>query len=130
MTRRQRPNGTLSVDTELAWRAIDVMSLDLGKVVGDVIEKVDLMGADRVEERLACGSCEHLAVRLCVVGCRRHSAQIRTAFDGLDGDTSELAIGHRDAVAHHCRAHRLNVIRTDLVTEASRSAMDHYADLT
>jgi hypothetical protein len=56
--------------TELAWRAIDVMDLDLGEVVGDVIEKRDLMGADRVEER------------------------------------------------------------RDLVTQASRSAMDHYADLT
>src|SRR5215211_880215 len=110
MTWWQRPGRTFPVDTEPAWPAINVMSLDFREVVGDVVEKVDLAGADRFEECLPCSSCEYLAVRLCVIGRRRHGTQIRTTLGRLHRDTSELTIGHRDAVARHCRSHRFDVI--------------------
>ena len=117
------------MDDEAPPRAVDLVLLFLGDVVGDVVHDAhaELAGGEAQAplEDLARPVREHLTVGEGEVGGGAHRAEVGARLVGVDGRTGQLPIGHADAVASERLAGRVEIVGADLVAEPARSRVDH-----
>ena len=128
MAGRERPGSPLAVHAQRGGQAVHRVGLDLGQVVRDVVDEVDVP-ARRLREDVPHHAGEHLPVGAAVVGGRRHRPQVIPPLRRGDGRARQLAVGHGDAVAAHHLLHGPDVVAADLVAQAAGAAVDHDADL-
>eukprot|EP00429_Kryptoperidinium_foliaceum_P073492 CAMPEP_0176208088 /NCGR_PEP_ID=MMETSP0121_2-20121125/12942_1 /TAXON_ID=160619 /ORGANISM="Kryptoperidinium foliaceum, Strain CCMP 1326" /LENGTH=532 /DNA_ID=CAMNT_0017547067 /DNA_START=33 /DNA_END=1630 /DNA_ORIENTATION=+ len=133
VVRREGAGGTFSVDKQLLALAVNHVLLDLGDVVGHVVDHVHVEVLGRLVEHLREGLPRQEghggAVHPSVVCGGGHALHVVVAFRGVDARTCQLPVVRPDVVARHGALHLHQGIRGDLVAEASAAGVDHDADL-
>mmetsp|Transcript_30839 Transcript_30839/g.80958 ORF Transcript_30839/g.80958 Transcript_30839/m.80958 type:complete len:253 (-) Transcript_30839:552-1310(-) len=133
MVWRECARGSLPVHEELLDVPVHHVLLDLGDVVGHIVDEVHvqvLWGlVEHLRERLTRQKRHGRPVHPGVVRGRRHPGQVVLALGRGDAGARELAVVHLDLVADHRPLHLHEGIRSDLVPEAAAARVDHDADL-
>src|SRR5574337_1603198 len=100
---------------------------------GDIVRHV----VDQLHAQLFCRPAEHSGKRFSNlmsddltigegrVGRAYHSRKIILSFDGSERGTGQLLIPDGNPVSPHCSFEYLEMVARDLVTEPTRSAVDH-----
>lgn len=116
---RQGTGGALAVHAQEPRLPVDVVVLELGQVVRDVVEQVELGVTERGGERLAGGDGEELAVGASVVRGRGHRTQVVAPLSRRHRRARQLRVGHGDAVARHGCLHDADVVGADLMAQTT-----------
>ena len=132
MTGRKGPRGTLAMDPHALARRTNRVLLELGDVVGHVINQIHAqLLPGTVEygfEALAGLPHQKLAIAPGEVCCSAHRAEIVLALLAADRGADELLVGQVNAIFCRRAAQRSQRIVADLITQAARAAVDHHAD--
>ena len=134
MTGREGPGRPLAMDADLLREAAaDVVVLELGDVVGDVVDQVQpqrLPGdAEDPGEDLAGLVGEQLAVAPGIVGRRAHRPQVGLPLGAVHRGAGQLPVGEREAVLLGRPLEDAEVVVADLVAEPARARVDQDGDL-
>lgn len=129
MSGRQGAGCAFAMHAELLRMSVDIVGLELGQVVRDVVDQCDRRLTNHGAERLAYAPRDHLAVGAPEVGGRRHSGEVAPAMARIDGRRRELRVRQCDAVDRQRLDHLTYVVAADLVTQPSRTGVDHHGDL-
>ena len=109
------------------------MLLDLGHVVGDVVDLIDTgvghLAAQGVIEAAADEVGQELAIAEGEVGRALHGRQILLPLRAAQGGTDQLAVGQLDVVLVDGLLEAGDVVGADLVAEAARAAVNLGHDL-
>ena len=128
MTGREGARGPLAVNAQLAA----VMALELGHVVGDVVDLVGIpcrIGPEHLGDRLTGAVGDRGAVGPGEVGSSGHRGQVILALRRAHRRTRKLAVGQLDSEPGERLVHALDEVRTHLVPEATGAGVDQERDL-
>ena len=127
------PRRPLAMHADVLPHALHRMLLDLGDVVGHVVEQMHVEGlpgaAEDVREDLPHVPHQQLAVAEGVVGGGPHRPQVVPPLGALHRGADELAIGQDEAVFRWRLAEAAEGVVADLVAQAAGARMDEHADL-
>ena len=134
MTRREGARRSLAVDADLLrLAAADRVLLELGDVVGDVVDQLHAERfprlAEDLREDLARLVGQELAVAPGVVGGRAHRAQVGLALRTAHRCTGELRVGQLEAVPFRGVLERRQVVVAHLVAQPARARVNQDGDL-
>ena len=121
VARRKGPRRALAMYAERLGHAVHLIGLDLGDVVGHVVDQVHAQSLGRqlkdLGESLA-GQVRHdLTIAPGVVGGRPHGPQILLALRRFDRGAGELLVGQVDAVFSRHVAKILEGVVADLIAQ-------------
>ena len=97
MAGRQGAGGALAVHAQQPTFAVDLVVLELGQVVGHVVEEIEVGDTEHGRERPSGSDREELAVGPPVVRRRGHRPEVAATLPRGDRRARELRIGDRDA---------------------------------
>src|SRR3972149_1493287 len=119
---------TFAVHAHLDALPIHLKGLDLAHVVGDIIYLVKLpilyLTCQSLFKSIPGRVGQQLAIAEGVIGRSAHGCQIIPPFRAVERRTHQLAVWQRNAVTMHCALHVVDIISTNLVAKAARTAMD------
>ena len=111
--------------------AVDLVRLDLGHVVRDVVDLMQVPVLDLARQhrlkRLPRGIGQNLSISKREVRRTAHRRQIGFTFRRIQRRADQLPIGQLNPIALHRTLKFLHVVRADLMPKAARSTVDlHY----
>jgi len=118
MTAGESAGRAFAVDAEGLCLSFDGVGLDLGDVMGDIVNLFQTQFAGTFTQHLDKGLPypvgNTLAVSPGVIGGAGHRGQIILAFRRLYRRTNQLAVGNVDAITVSCLAESPDIVITDL----------------
>ncbi len=128
MVRRKGPRGALAVDADLHLFAVHHVLLDLGDVVGHVVNQFQpqVPGAELEDllEGLPHPVGDQLPVGKGEIGRRRHGPQVLLRLRRGERGAAELPVRQFDAVLGRGLEHHLDVVVAHLVAQTPGTGMD------
>jgi hypothetical protein len=104
------------------------MGFDLGHVVGDVVDLVEVkighLAGQHLLEAAADVKGQHLPVGKGVVGRRLHGGQVILPLGAAQGGADQLAVGQGQPVTAHRFLVELDIVGAHLVPQPPRAAVD------
>ena len=132
VSRRKGARRSLPVHAEAARAALHLMGLPLGVVVGDIVDEPqpELLprAPEDARERLTNAVGHHLPVGEGVVGGRVHRGEVVFGFGGGERRARQLPVGKVDPVFSGRLQHHVQVVRADLMSEATGARVDEDGD--